>query len=494
MSALLAAIPLMVLVVAMAVLRWPAARAGGVALIVALAISMAAFDPSAGTDSAVVGLAGTLTEALFSTATILWIILPALMLFEFRNRTGAIVEIRNALSGLTTNRRLQAILIAWFFGLFIEGAAGFGTPVALGAPLLAGLGYPPVRAVVLALLGHAAGVSFGAVGTPTLVQVELSGLDPRALASTVAGLHASVGLILLLAMVRIAGDGPLSRSDIGWSVIAAVCFFTPFFAIATLAGPEVPSLGGALVGLSVFVLALRLRSDAPAPKVTGLFADFGPYLAILLLVLATRLIGPVTDAALALSLDWTMADGRFSGAFQPFYHPGTLLFAGLVLSAVLTRRTAMLSSSLLAAIGRLLPVALALGVMIVLSRLMVQSGMIDELASAAALVGRAWPLVAPFVGMLGTFLSGSATTSNILFTDLQMVTASSLSLTPVTMVAAQGFGSAIGNVVAPHNIIAGCATVGLSGLEGEILRQTFVPALVYTVAGGILIYFLAIPG
>ena len=119
---------------------------------------------------------GAFAEALHATGTILWIILPALAIFEFPTRAGAIERIRNTLVALTDERRIQAILIAWFFGLFMEGAAGFGTPVALAAPQLVGLGYAPVRAVALALLGHAAGVSFGAVGTPVLAQVEAAGL------------------------------------------------------------------------------------------------------------------------------------------------------------------------------------------------------------------------------------------------------------------------------------------------------------------------------
>jgi lactate permease len=485
MAPVLAALPLALILGGMVWLRRPAAEAGAVGLAVAAVLAVFAFD-LAGAAPGGLGpaAAGTALEALHSTMVILWIILPALALYEFQNRTGAILRIRDALSGLTADRRAQAILIAWFFGLFIEGAAGFGTPVALAAPLLVGLGYDPVRAVVLALLGHAAGVSFGAVGTPTLAQVELSGLDPAALAGRVALVHALLGPGLLLAMVKLADDGPLTRADLALSAVAAAAFLLPALAIAALVGPEVPSLGGALVGAVVFVLFLRRRGAGTVPDLRRLLPDLAPYLAILALVLATRLVAPLADALRAVALDWTLAGG-FTGRFEPLYHPGTLLFLGLGAGAFLTGRACFLAPALRAAIVRLLAVAAALGVMLALSRVMVRSGMIDTLAETAALTGPAWPVLAPAVGVLGTFITGSATASNILFTDFQLSAAGTLGLPPLAMTAAQGVGSAVGNIVAPHNIIAGSATVGLVGREGDILRRTALACLLYLLAAGL---------
>ena len=481
----LAALPLALILAGMVVLRRSAAQTGIVGLLVAALLAVTVFD-LAGAAPGGLGPAavGTALEALHSTLVILWIILPALALYEFQNRTGAILRIRDALGGLTADRRAQAILIAWFFGLFIEGAAGFGTPVALAAPLLVGLGYDPVRAVVLALLGHAAGVSFGAVGTPTLAQVELSGLDPTALAGRVALLHALLGPGLLLLMVRLAGEGPLTGGDFGRAALAAGAFFVPFVAIAALVGPEVPSLGGALIGAGVFILVLRRRGGTgQAGGLARLLPDLAPYLAILALVLATRLVPSIGEPLRAVALDWSR-DGGFSGRFEPLYHPGTLLFLGLAAGAILTRRTGALMPALGAALVRLVPVAAALGVMLALSRLMVRSGMVETLAETAALTGPGWPLLAPAIGVLGTFITGSATASNILFTDFQLSAAAALGLPLLPMTAAQGVGAAIGNIVAPHNIIAGSATVGLVGREGDILRKTALACLFYVLAAG----------
>ncbi|ROT95878.1 L-lactate permease [Histidinibacterium lentulum] len=484
MTALAAALPLALVLGAMGALHWSAARAGVLGLGAALILALTLFAPLP--SGAPETLAGAGAEALHSTATILWIVLPALMLYEFQSRTGALDRIRDALTGLTADRRLQAILIAWFFGLFMEGAAGFGTPVALAAPLLAGLGYPPVRAVTLALTGHAAGVSFGAVGTPTLAQIDLTGLSPTALAGSAALLHAAVSPLLLLVTVRLAGDGPLSRGDYGWAALAWACFALPSVALAGLAGPELPSLGGALIGLAVFAALLVRRTGAAPPPLAPLARDLAPYGAILALVLATRLVPPLQEGLSGLSLGWTLGE-RFSGAFAPLYHPGTLLFAGLALGAVATGRRAALAPALAAALARLVPVALALLAMLALSRVMVHGGLIDALAEAAAATGALWPLLAPLIGVLGTFVTGSATASNILFTEFQTGVAASLSLSPVAMAAAQGFGSAIGNVVAPHNIIAGSATVGLVGKEGEVLAKTLALCAAAALAGGALI-------
>ncbi|MEE4119853.1 MAG: L-lactate permease [Paracoccaceae bacterium] len=491
MTAALAALPIAVVLAGIGALGLSAARAGAVGLAVAALLALTVFDLGAAAPGGTGPAAGgTLAEALHSTAVILWVILPALALHEFQQTTGAVGRIRDALGGLTTDRRLQVILIAWFFGLFIEGAAGFGTPVALAAPLLAGLGFAPAQAVVLALLGHAAGVSFGAVGTPTLTQVALSGLPGREIALAVTLMHAALGPFLLLVALRFAAPGPLRARDIGWAALAAVCFFVPSAALAGLIGPELPSLGGALIGGAAFVaLLVRFGPRAEARRPEGLLADLAPYLAILALVLATRLVGPVQEALSGLALAWELPGG-FSGAFAPLYHPGTLLFGGLIGAALATGRARAVPGAVTAAAARLGAVALALFAMLLLSRLMVHAGMIGALADAAAQTGRAWPLVAPFLGVLGTFVTGSATASNILFTELQLSAAETLGLAPVTMAAAQGAGSAIGNVVAPHNIIAGAATVGLVGREGVVLARTLAPGLLYAAALGGIVYVL----
>ncbi|MCC6000409.1 MAG: L-lactate permease [Pararhodobacter sp.] len=485
MPTVLAALPIVVVVLAMAVLHWRAALAGAAGLLVALGLVLV----GSGVGGGGVLVAGVAAEAASSTLTILWIILPALVIYEVQMRSGALERLRLALTRLSDDRMVQALLIAWFFGLFMEGAAGFGTPVALAAPLLVGLGFGPVRAVALALLGHAAGVSFGAIGTPALAQIGLLDLPGPPLAALTMGLHALPVCLLSLCVMRLASDAPLTRKRAGIALLAAVCFLTPALLLAWLAGPELPTLGGALIGGAVFAAIMRSRHLPRTDTAPWRLADLAPYLLIVALVLLTRLVPPVQDMLSALWLGWQWSG--FAGGMAPFYHPGTLLAAGLAMAALLTGRGALLGPALGAALRRLAPVALALLVMLALARLMVHGGLIAQLANAAAQAGAFWPLLSPFIGVLGTFVSGSATASNILFTDFQAATGRALDLSVVLMAAAQGAGAAIGNAIAPHNIIAGAATVGLSGRDGEVLARTLFPVLAYAAMLGLVVFIVS---
>jgi lactate permease len=492
MNALVAALPLVAVLGALGILRVSAAAAAALGLVVAAGVLLLAGGPSSGGAPFATGVAA---EAGHAAATILWIILPALALHEYQTRTGGADRIRAALARLTTHPGRKALLIAWFFGLFVEGAAGFGTPVALAAPLLVGVGFAPVTAVTLALVGHAAGVAFGAVGTPTLTQADLTGLSPVALAGAIAGANLLLALVPLAAVVALSRQGRVGRGDLVWAAFAGAAFLGPHWVLAKFAGPELATLGAALAGMALFVAALRRfeprQTDTfDAGDIRRLAADLAPYLGLIVLVLVTRLVPDVRAALSGWSWAWTLP-GDFGASFAPLFHPGTLLMVALVVGAVVTGRSIVLVPAVGAALRRLGPVALALVLMLGLSRLMVHGGMISALADGAAGAGAAWPVVAAGVGVLGTFVTGSATASNILFAEFQTATAAALGMSALWLSAAQGLGAAIGNVVAPHNIIAGCATVGLARAEGAVLRRSAPVCGIYFVACGVLFLWLA---
>lgn len=506
MTALLAFLPILLILILMIGWRWSAAAAGSLAMAVAVAIAFAGFGygttvyPNLGASGAV---AGALAEATFVAATILWIIFPALCIYELQKHGGALDTLRCALAGLSDDPRIAAILVGWFFALFMEGAAGFGTPVALVAPILVSLGFAPVQALTLALIGHAVGVSFGAIGTPIFPQMAVTGYSGLQIGRWTALLHASLGWILLMFLAAIASRGRLVAGPASspasqiwrWVCLAAPAFLIPYLLIASLVGPELPTLLGALIGAAIFVLVLRWRGAAdPHPSgvsaVQLVWAGL-PYLVLLGLILVTRLIPPLREALQSLVWQWSLF-GTFSGSVQPLYHPGTMLLIGFILGGVSQGRSAPeLWRAAGRASGRLLPVVVALIAMLALSRVMVHAGMIAELAdTVASLTGAAWPLLVPAVGVLGSFVTGSATASNILLTDFQEAAARALGLPVLQLVAGQGFGAAVGNIVCPHNVIAGAATVGLVGREGEILRHTAFAALTYSAVGGVLLYGL----
>lgn len=494
---LLAALPIVLILGLMLGLGWPAARAGAAGLAVALVLAWLVFtrpDTAFGEQGPAIATTGALSEAVFTAATILWIIFPALCIHQLQTRTGAVATLREMLGQLTPDPRLAALVVAWFFALFIEGAAGFGTTIALAAPLLVGLGLTPVAALSAALLGHAVGVSFGAVGTPVLPQLAATGLSPRELAGTTALFHALLGWVMLLFTVNvIRGALPAANGRrIPWGFVAAAAFLflAPMLAIAWFVGPELPTLGGALLGGVGFVALLRTRGPQQGGTAVGgaeLARAAAPYLVLIALVLLTRLVEPLRTALVAVELNWNWRD-EFSGSFQPLYHPGTMLMLSFGLGALWQRAPRSdVSAALAAAAQQIGSVALALVAMLGLSRVLVHAGMIDTLAAAAAAgVGNAWPLAAPFIGVLGTFVTGSATASNILFTDFQQATAQDVGLPVLLIVAVQNFGAAVGNIICPHNIIAGGATVGLRGEIAPVLRRTLGPSLVYAALGGIV--------
>jgi lactate permease len=507
MAAFLAALPILVLLVLMVGLRWSAARSGVVACGVALAVGVLAFAFPHPVDPALTlieGLGGVGAEAGFTALTILWIIGPALGIHHLQLRTGAAEVLRAWLGQFASDPRVLALLIAWFFVLFMEGAAGFGASVALAAPFLVGAGFTPVAAVTITLVGHVVGVSFGAVGTPIIPQMASTGLSGLELARATGPYHTLLGWVPLVVMVilthRSMPDAAARRSTagiVGWTLLAFLAFTLPYTLIWSQVGPELPTLAGALFGGGAFVGILALRSRH-SPKVDDLPSGLevvrsaAPYLVLVTLVLLTRLVPPLQDLLRGVSLEWSLHGDAFGGRIDLLYHPGSMLLAGFLAGAVLQRSSLRTTGFVIRdATLQIVPVAVALVAMLGLARVTVHAGMTEVLALAAAgAAGGAWPFFAPMVGVLGTFVSGSATASNILFTDLQQETARALDLPVDRVVGAQTFGAAVGNMVCPHNVIAAGATVGLAGQEGEILRRTLGVTLLYTVLGGALALLL----
>jgi lactate permease len=518
-TALYAASPIVVLLVLMLGLGWSTARASLVALAIAIAVALLAFPEGAVAIGWPLTLVGVAAEAAFSTFTILWILWPALAIHHLQSTPRAagdppVASLQRAIARVSAEPAILALLIAWFFALFVEGAAGFGTPIALAAPFLVSAGFTPASALVLALIGHVAAVSFGAIGTPLLASASIAQLDATALARSTAMYAAVLGWLLPTAMLvwirrqaRAAGE-PDQPRRLGWGIVATACFIAPYLAIAWWVGPELPSLVGGLVGGVVFAILWQRAhprervADVPREDIAtdgtrqpktepSLAIAAAPYLAIIGLVMITRLVPPMRDA-IAGAWTWQLYD-RFDGRFQPLRHPGTLLIASLVVGAALQRRG---GRAIVVALGvaarRLVLVAIALVAILAMSRLLVHAGMIRALAAAAAeAAGSVWPLLAPLVGVLGSFVTGSATASNLLFTELQVATAEQTGLPVLQAVGAQGFGAAAGNMIAPMNVLAGAATVGIVGQEGAILRRLVGVCLLYAACGGILTWLLA---
>ena len=500
MTTLLAALPVLAVLGLMLGLRWPAARAGVVVALGTSVLAVAAFDFGRGDSEYGIdqGLIGILAEAGFITLTIVAIIGPALGIHHLQSATGATPMLEAALRRISPDPRVVALLIAWFFALFMEGAAGFGTSVALAAPFLVAAGFTPVTAVVAAMIGHVVGVSFGAIGTPVAAQVAISGVSGLDLARSTALFHVILGWVMALVVLRLITADRHEPTPWRIGLLAGVSFLVPYGLIAYAVGPELPTLAGAVLGTAMFIVVIRCRTVAPAvedpeaPSGRQVAIAAAPYLALITVVLLTRLVAPVEDRLRSVTIEWQL-ESTFTGSVMPLYHPGLLLTAAFFTGAALQKaRTSQVADAFVAATRQLATVTVALVSMVTIARLMSQSGMTADLADTAARTGAGWPLISPVVGALGTFVTGSATASNVLFTELQIDTAAARGLDVTTMLGAQGFGAAVGNAIAPHNIVAAAATVGLAGRESEILRRTLPVTAAYLALGGGLAWLFTI--
>ncbi|RUO35882.1 L-lactate permease [Aliidiomarina sanyensis] len=504
LTPLLITLPFLAILIGMIGLRWTALKAGFVAVCITIPILIGVLGNNIAEFTSRMA-PGAFLEAAFMSGSILWIIFGALCIYHAQEKQGATLVIRNALARLHPNPRVSALFIAWFFSLFMEGAAGFGTSAALTAPFLVSAGYRPVLAVVLALWGHSLGVVFGAVGTPVLTQAMLVSFTDLALSQAAIPSMIlptlTLGAILSIgcfAFARSSGNqAPHSRPPMGiiifFGILAAVAFLVPAALIGLFLGPELPTLLGAVLGAIIFTVVVRYRQrggflNAPQassidPK--GLLLALAPYLVLIALVLMTRLIPDVKHLVqhARIGFHWY----HYQSSIQIFYHPGTLLFVSFLLGATIQRVPFnSLNFAVRQSLLKILSVLGALFVMLFLSRILLHGGAIDVLSrEAIKLSGITWPFWVAWFGALGTFITGSATASNILFSEFQRTAALNGGYPIAPLLGAQSVGAAVGNMVCPHNIIAAGATVQLNGQEGEVMRYTLPVALLLCCLVGI---------
>jgi lactate permease len=543
MQALLAFTPIALSGILLVGLGWPAKRAMPIVYIVTVAIALIAWGVSVNRV-----LAATL-EGLIITLQVLWIIFGALLLLNTLKHSGGIASIRSGFAGISADRRVQVILIAWLFGSFIEGASGFGTPAAVAAPLMVAVGFPALAAVMFGMMIQSTPVSFGAVGTPMLVGVQ-GGLQRETMTtvleaqgsswadffhviySQVAIGHAICGtlmpLLLVMFMTRYFGRNRSWTEGLAiapFALFAALAFVIPYALAGVFLGPEFPSLIGALIGLGI--VSFAARAGFLVPKKSWDFAppsewpaDWMGTIEMKLDQIGTRKIPPflawfpylLLAGILVLSRTWTpfksmltgvawstkniLGEAPISGSFQPLYLPGgVLVFVCLVTFFLHRMKLRDFGSALKESTGTLLGAGFVLIFTVPMVRIMIQSGVnTSELKSmpivmaqwVAASVGNVYPFFAPTVGAIGAFLAGSNTVSNLMLSQYQYSVAQALAVSGATMVAAQSIGAAAGNMIAIHNVVAASATVGVLGREGQTLRRTILPTIYYCALAGTL--------
>lgn len=540
--AFLAFIPILILFILMVWFRWPAVKAMPVAWMITMALVYFVWGVPLN------WLLASNVNGFFIAFQILLIVFGALAVLFMLRESGAIEVINRGFTRISPDRRVQVIIIAWFFGGFIEGAAGFGTPAALVAPLLLSLGFPALAAVIVALVANSSPVSFGAVGTPTILGIGASLDSPETLeAVTGAGMNYAdfvhhigawsafihsipaifLPLFVVVIMTRFFGEKRSFREGLEiwpYAILAGFCFVIPYLLSAWLLGPEFPSIIGPLTGLAIMIpltkagfLVPKTRwnfaekekwpaawmgsisaSTGDNGKKISLFKAWIPYILIGLLLVLSRMPSlPFNGWLSSVSIRFSNIFGTSVGNnFEPFKNPGLFPFVFITVLGIFIFRMKREESLAVwkETFQKIKIPAIALFFAVPLVRLMMDSGnnpaQLDgmPLVMAGYLAGifqGVWPVFAPFVGVLGTFISGSNTVSNMLFSLFQYSLAENLEISRTIVVSLQNVGGAIGNMICIHNIIAVCATVGLTGIEGLIIKRNIIPVVIYAVIAGL---------
>ncbi|MEK8081294.1 L-lactate permease [Pseudomonas sp. XK-1] len=544
--ALLAFSPILLAAVLLVGLRWPAKHAMPLVYLVTACVGLFAWDMSFNRV-----LASTV-QGLLITLGLLWIIFGAILLLNTLKHSGGITAIRAGFATISPDRRIQAIIIAWLFGCFIEGASGFGTPAAIAAPLLVAIGFPAMAAVLLGMLVQSTPVSFGAVGTPIIVGVN-TGLDSatigaqlveqgsswaqflQLITSEVAIIHATVGtvmpLVMVLMLTRFFGSEKSWKAGfevLPFALFAGLAFTIPYALTGVFLGPEFPSLAGGLIGLAIVTSAARMgfllpkttwdfapadkwpsewlgtiemKLDQLTAKPMSALRAWLPYMLVGLLLVISRVFPEVSAALKGVMLNFPdlLGETGVSANFQPLYLPGGILVTVVIATFFFHgMKLRDLGSAVKESSGVLLSAGFVLLFTVPMVRILINSGVnAAELSSMPILmarwvadsVGGIYPLLAPSVGALGAFIAGSNTVSNMMFSQFQFGVASSLGISSALIVAVQAIGAAAGNMVAIHNVVAASATVGLLGREGSILRKTIWPTLYYVLFTGLIALF-----
>ena len=532
LSAPVAALPLVVLFLMLGVVRSAAWKAAGSALITALIVSVAVYGMPAN-----LALISTLYGAAYGLFPIAWIVFASIMLYRLAVDTGKFEIIKDSVGSLTDDRRLQAMFIAFSFGAFIEGAAGFGAPVAVSGAMLAGLGFNPFYAAGICLLANTAPVAFGSIGIPVTTLAGVTGLPVLPLSAMVGRLCAMVSIVIPgYLIVVMAGR---KRAMEVWPAIVAcgLSFASMQFLVSNYMGPELTDILSSLTCIVVMVAVLklwkpptimRLEGDKPvttaALKHSGgeIFMAWVPYLMLVIFVLLwgeasiKPRINALGDALLPGSLPTVPASGLVAARLMvPGLHnmierippvvaqpapyaalfelnwlsaSGTAcLFAILATALILRVRPVRLAKIYVDTFKQLKLALLTIACMLALAYLMNYSGMTSTLGLSLAATGFAFPFFSAVVGWLGVFLTGSDTSANALFGNLQVVTANALGLNPVLTASVNSAAGVMGKMISLQSIAVAVAATGMTADdESRLFRFTIKHSVLLMMAMGVI--------
>ncbi|WP_122617078.1 L-lactate permease [Streptomyces sp. Tu 4128] len=495
LSALVAALPLVIVLVLLGGVRMKAHLAGLTGLLAAVLVAWLAYgmplDQTA--SSAVQG-------AVFGLFPILWIVVNALWVYRMTLRTRHFDILRRSFGRLSDDPRIQALVVAFCFGALLEALAGFGAPVAICSVMLVALGFDPVRAAVVSLVANTAPVAFGAMGTPVVTLAQVTGLPLDDVASVVGRQTPLLALIVPLLLVGLVDGRRGLRETWVPAMACGVAFAVAQFVASNYISVQLADIVAALVGAGALVAVPHSRRPAAEPVraavLTGARSEeldeedsrrevlraYAPY-ALIVAVFSVAQIPAVKDwlARATQTYDWPFLDvadpeGNPVGG-NVFSWPivstgGTLvLFAGLVTAVVLGVHARVAVKEWLATVHELRFAILTVTSVLALAYVMNLSGQAATIGHFVAAAGAGLAFLSPVLGWFGVAVSGSDTSANALFGALQVTAARESGLSPELLAAANSSGGVLGKMISPQNLTIACAAVGLAGREGDLLRK-----------------------
>jgi len=507
---LLALLPVILVLLLMTVFNWGGSKAGMLSWLAAQLIASIFFGASLKL------LQYTYIKAFFLSLDILLIIWGAMFLYQVTKRAGTIQIIGNFLAELTESRAFLGIFLGWLFPSFLQGMGGFGVPVAVSAPLLVSAGFSPTTSVVIASIGHGWGVTFGSMGSSFITLMAVTGLSADYLAPFTAILLGISSLFCGLFVIYLAGGKKHFLKAIPLTFLTSLILSIGQYYLATnglwVIAVTLPSMVSLVFGF-LYVRFFSKYSREYLQKIKSeeriqLIIAFLPYVLLVALIIIFSFFSPVRElfAPYTISFQFPQLSTSYgfitpaetSKKINLFLHPGTIITISALLSFLLLKKKAYLNGNEIIEIAldsfkSLLNTSIAIFSLVGTAVVMNHAQMTNVLAAGISRVfsQEIYPIVSPFIGALGAFITGSNNNSNVLFGNLQMQTATLLNLSVPLILAAQTTGGALGSIMAPAKVILGCSTVGLSGKEGKVIGKLILYSGILILLTGIFTYIIS---
>ena len=526
LSSIVALIPIVFFFLALAVFRMKGSVAGTITVVLALLVSLFAYGMPTQMAFASLGYG-----FLYGLWPIAWIIIGALFLYKISVKTGQFNIIRSSILSITEDQRLQMLLVGFAFGTFLEGAAGFGAPVAITAALLVGLGFKPLYAAGLCLIVNTAPVAFGAMGIPIIVAGQVSGVDTMEISQMVGRqLPFIVPIVLIWIMAIMDGWRGVKET---WPAIfvASFSFSMAQYLTSNFVGPELPDITAAIASLVSLTILLKywkpkhifrfqdedvkvdetIVAEARKKYTLGQIAKAWSPFAVLTAMVTIWSIkpfkdlfakdGPLSDLVFSIKVPYLhqmiekmppvvpeITDYDAIYKFDWLSATGTaIMIAAIITIIYLKMKPKEAVKAFTETVGELKTPIYSIGMVLSFAFIANYSGMSATLALALAHTGHAFTFFSPFLGWIGVFLTGSDTSANALFAALQATTAQQIGVPEVLLVAANTSGGVTGKMISPQSIAIACAAVGLVGKESDLFRFTVKHSITFTVMIGIII-------